>query len=171
MLRGEPTVGRRTLYHATSLDVAKQIVRTRTFFPSTSGMLGPGIYLAETLQAAKAKCHHHGAVLELDVDLGTLFVVNTARSQLTKEEAVNNRSDSVKGIGYRTGSEYVVYDSWRIQNMGIVHVWVGDGGSLSFRRSVPDQQNSAMRIDSDFSGSSSILGSNGGKWCFSAMCL
>jgi hypothetical protein len=163
--------GTRKLYHATTLPVAQEIARTKTFAPGSKGMLGPGIYLAETLQAAKGKCQHYGAVLEMDVDLGVQYVVNRAMPNLTRQEVEQNGCNSVKGIGFRTGTEYVVYDPCRIQNIGIVHIWVKDGGNMTFRRSVADEQDTAMRLKTTFDGSSFIFSGNGGKWTIAGMCF
>jgi hypothetical protein len=171
MLRQEQSHGTRKLYHATTLPVAQEIKRTKTLSPGSKGMLGPGIYLAETLEAAKGKCRNYGAVLEMDVNLGVQYVVNAAMPDLTRREVEQSGCNSVKGIGFRTGTEYVVYDAWRIQNIGIVHVWVKDGGNMSFRRSVPAEQDTAMRIQTLFDNSTFIFSGRGGTWNVWGMCL
>jgi hypothetical protein len=140
----------KTLYHATELETAQEIVRSGTMIPSTKGMLGPGIYFAETMEGAKVKCRHKGAVLEMDVALGNPLVTDKAWSTLNEQVVRRCGFDSVKEIGFRTGTEYVVYSASRVFNIGIVHIWLYNKTSVSFRRWVPAEQETAMAIRIDY---------------------
>lgn len=56
-----------SLIHQTDLECAEKIISTQTMIPSANGLYGPGIYFANTIEAANLKSRRKGVFLTADV--------------------------------------------------------------------------------------------------------
>lgn len=109
-----------TLFHQTSGEVFTVIDNTQEMKCSQKGMLGPGIYFAETPEETSEKAHCKGVTLAADVILGVQYVVCGAHRDLNFETIQKCGANSIKGVGYRTGTEYVVFDPSQVTKLRIV---------------------------------------------------
>jgi len=106
------------LYHQTSFSNALSILKDSKFNLSSSGMMGSGIYFAETPEDANRKATHAGAILKCTVKMGNMVESNISDTSFTFESVLSNGYDSVKAT-FRKGNEYVVYNSDQVVSMSI----------------------------------------------------
>jgi len=105
-------LGGMRLYHCTSQSNAESIKRYG-FRCGSSGLVGGGIYFAESVADASRKAQTNGVVLECEVNLGTVRHVGSGGDGITG-----------KGPGYdsvcipRNGTEYCVYEGSRVRVVG-----------------------------------------------------
>lgn len=98
------------LYHITDANSARAIEASQMMKPGSSGMLGGGIYFADTKEAAQKKAQRHGVVLKCLVKVGKIMVLKQDRNtHITHNDLKALGVNSIKGVEYRSGSEYVVY--------------------------------------------------------------
>jgi hypothetical protein len=109
-------VGPKTVDHATNLEAGKNIFREGRMRPGTGGMWGPGIYFADSIQAARHKSRHgNEVVVMVTADFGTALVADCALSNTTPISLTNTGCQSVMGRGNPSSDwEYVLFDSSRI---------------------------------------------------------
>ena len=104
------------LFHCTSKANARKIM-AEGFRCGYSGLVGGGIYFAESVHHASRKAHEHGVVLVCDVDLGRVMTVGFNGDP-------NLRISRLKAVGYdsvrvpRNGTEYCVYEPHRVRVVG-----------------------------------------------------
>ena len=99
------------LYHMTDEIGVAGIHDIQMMKISKDGMLGKGIYFAETPQEASDKAEHKGIVLEVLVRVGWMIVLTRESNHgLTLDKVRAVGCDSVKSVRHNTGPEYVVYD-------------------------------------------------------------
>ena len=111
---------RLVLIHQTDLACAEQIIRTQTMRPGSAGLFGPGIYFANTIEAAKRKAHKKGVFLIAEVYLGKTKSISRA-----DVDAGNFNLAAIKQqgytaiIGYRlqSGREIIVFNSNQVKNI------------------------------------------------------
>lgn len=106
------------LYHQTSEENAKKILKSQTMKPGRGGVVGPGIYFAVLPSDTNRKARLNGKLLQADVRLGSVYT--TSRSEAVDQDALRqNGYSSVRWIG-GTGDEFVVFDSSAISNIRLV---------------------------------------------------
>ena len=112
------------LYHQTDPDAATAILATQRMLRGFSGLVGGGIYFAETAQESNAKCHHDGVVLLCRVRLGKQQSVDhgvNKRSRcypnFTWTELTRDGYDSVVITNHRTGNEHVVFNYEQVEEI------------------------------------------------------
>lgn len=111
------------LYHVTDEAGIAGIHRTQMMKAGSKGMLGGGMYFAETPDQAKDKAKHRGFLLEVLVRVGWIIVLDREVNHgLTKDMLRAVGCDSVKSVGHNTGNEYVVYDPDQI-----IAAWIVEG--------------------------------------------
>lgn len=113
-----------TLFHQTDLTSAEQIILTQTMRPGTSGLFGPGIYFANTIEATDHKCRRTGVYLIADVDLGKIIKITKKQvtsHQIDPSKIPSQGYDSIEGRRLKTGREYVVFDPNRVKNIKFVY--------------------------------------------------
>jgi hypothetical protein len=109
----------RTLYHQTDPEAAKAILSTQCMRRGEKGMVGGGIYFAETPLATQHKALHHGVILAADVKLGKFkLIAQDGDRGITFQSLVQQGCDSV--MFFRPGgTEYVVYSSDQVTNIRV----------------------------------------------------
>jgi hypothetical protein len=129
-LQGSETepIGPRTVYHATSKEIAQQILSAGSMSHVTRGAFGTGFYFEDTVEQAREKSGLGSAAVAIQatVDFGVAAVLNRPDKTITLERLRSADCDSVKGRS-STGQqwEYVVYEQQRITGIS----QVGSGGS------------------------------------------
>ena len=97
------------LYHVTDTGSANAIEASQKMIPGKAGMLGAGIYFADSEEAAAKKALHTGVVLKCLVRVGRIMVLTREHNYgITPDMLARLSVDSIKGVEYNTGSEYVV---------------------------------------------------------------
>ncbi len=76
----DPAKGLVRLFHGTGNDAANAICKDPNkpdFRPSTTGNLGPGLYVARAMEVCStfAKCHNGPCIIECTVDIGNLLML------------------------------------------------------------------------------------------------
>ena len=102
----------KTLYHQTSRNVAKKIIKSQTMKRGSGGIVGGGIYFAVSSADTDRKAHNNGVILKCKVRLGKIKKVTTSSnsdSDITHTSLSNSGHDSVL-VTYTTGNEHVVYN-------------------------------------------------------------
>lgn len=115
---------RMVLIHQTSQAAADIIIRTQEMKPGASGLFGPGIYFANTIEAAQIKAHQKGVFLIAEVFLG-----KTKSISRVDVDAGNFNLAAIKAQGYtaiigyrvRSGREIIVFDSKRVRNIKYIY--------------------------------------------------
>jgi hypothetical protein len=103
-----------TLYHETSADFAYSILRSQTFKCGDKGLVGGGIYFAESKADTRHKAQNRGVILKARVNLGRIKTVQHGNESGVNARTVQKENfDSVRLNRYR-GTEYCVYDSSRV---------------------------------------------------------
>ena len=103
-----------TLYHETNMDSVKKIEESQMMKAGSRGSLGPGIYFAESPEAASRKATRKGVTLKCLVKLSTICNMEKRRSgSISKKDIATLGCKSVVGV-FNTGTEYVVYDPKQI---------------------------------------------------------
>ena len=100
------------LYHQTDPDAATAILASQRMLRGSSGLVGGGIYFADSRNATQLKAHAKGWVIEARVVLGKQLVVQHQLFGLTGSEVAARGYDSVRVDGRKSGVEYVIYD-WK----------------------------------------------------------
>ena len=105
--------GGKKLYHCTSEQNCQSIERNG-FRPGSHGIVGGGIYFAETPADAVRKAHNSGVVLKCRVKLGKVLDVGRSGNSSLNLNAIKEQGcDSVRVP--RSGTEYCVYEPSRIR--------------------------------------------------------
>jgi len=107
-----------TLYHQTCREHAEQIKKDYMLKKGRQGMMGAGIYFAETPRETEYKAHYKGVMITCDVQLGNVLEMKTNDNSITFDHLLGREYDSVK-IVRRTGVEYVVYSSDQVDILDI----------------------------------------------------
>ena len=103
------------LYHVTDIGSARAIEASQKMIPGKDGMLGAGIYFADSEEEAARKTHHKGVILKCLVRVGRIMVLTREHNHgITSDMLARLGVDSIKGVEYNTGSEYVVYKSEQV---------------------------------------------------------
>lgn len=106
-------------FHCTTEEAAKAIVETQTFRKGSSGMVGGGIYFAESPADARRKARQGTVILEATLRMGRMYVVPSGgNSDITFEWLQTRGRDSVcftRDAGY----EFVVYQSYQCTNIAL----------------------------------------------------
>jgi hypothetical protein len=98
----------RRLYHQTSEEGARSILRSQEFHLGPNGLAGPGIYFTDNPGDTHRKARKHGAILQADVFLGRVKHIPAGGDRsITLENLLADGYDSVEIP--RNGVEYVVY--------------------------------------------------------------
>jgi hypothetical protein len=113
----------KTLYHATTVEAARNIVATQLMVRGNSGLASSGIYFAtnpaDTLHKANMPTNSHGAILEATVLLGRVKEVPYyGDTSVSFTSLLHEGYDSVL-IPRKNGIEYVVYHNDQIKNIRI----------------------------------------------------
>ena len=104
---------KKTLYHCTSKSSANSI-RSNGFRCGSSGLAGGGIYFADSVDDASRKARTQGVVLECEVNLGRVSHIGfNGDSSLSLSQLNRDGYDSV--CIPRNGTEYCVYEPWRVE--------------------------------------------------------
>jgi hypothetical protein len=109
-----------TLFHQTSIAPAQSIQSSQLMTCGSGGMLGPGIYFATTIDATSRKARSTGVIIQADVTVGIQLIVEEHWPNMNLAFLRSQGADSVKGIGYATGDEIVVYEPQRVRNIHVV---------------------------------------------------
>ncbi|CAJ1386254.1 unnamed protein product [Effrenium voratum] len=99
------------LYHQTSPEAAREILRSQKMRRGSGGLAGGGIYFADSKEATNKKAHKRGVILQASVRLGKVKAVCGTAYNTTFTSLQSEGFDSVKVLDRPTGIEYVVY-SW-----------------------------------------------------------
>lgn len=109
------------LYHQTDEETAELILATQTMLPGTQGLAGGGIYFATDPGLTGHKARKKGVILECTVDIGAFKALGKEGDRhVTLERLRAEGYDSVRiqrDLG--SGQEYVVYESWRVSDIGV----------------------------------------------------
>jgi hypothetical protein len=100
------------LFHQTDEASLKLIQKGAEMKCGSQGIVGGGIYFAESRNATQLKAHAKGWVIEARVALGRQLVVQHRLASLTGSEVAARGYDSVRVDGRKSGVEYVIYD-WK----------------------------------------------------------
>lgn len=121
-------IGKKTLKHATSREAGQGIERTRTMRCGVDGVLGRGIYFAETEEATKGKALHHGAMVTAEVDLGKCLTVSEADAiwRMLQDGGFGHKKLAKAGISsvccdFNGGREYCVFDPARVKILKVTY--------------------------------------------------
>ena len=115
------------LYHITDIESANAIEASQKMIPGKAGMLGAGIYFADSEEAAARKAIHKGVVLKCLVRVGRIMVLTREHNHgITPDMLAKLGLDSIKGVEYNTGSEYVVYKSEQVLAAWVVKGALGE---------------------------------------------
>mmetsp|Transcript_15431 Transcript_15431/g.34010 ORF Transcript_15431/g.34010 Transcript_15431/m.34010 type:complete len:149 (+) Transcript_15431:49-495(+) len=106
------------LYHITSsgeeIKLAEHMVR------GAGGIVGPGMYFADTAVACKAKAKSKGWLIKARVFLGKSKAMSTAEAQkYTFTELQTEGYDSLVLSGLSSGVEYIVYNKDQVELVSI----------------------------------------------------
>jgi len=116
-------VGKKVLKHRTSQRVGKIVQRTKEMKPGREGMLGAGIYFAESEESIHRKTRSARAqdddyaMITADVDLGRCRIVSTGEREWRmlcdggyKVDQLKEQGFDSVGSNFNGGWEYVVFD-------------------------------------------------------------
>ena len=110
---------RLALIHQTSPENAEKIISTQQMIPSASGLFGPGVYFANTIEATNLKARQRQTYLIADVYVGKS--VRISKDEATKGninfQSFRSQFNSIFGHGMPTGREIIVFDPNRIKNI------------------------------------------------------
>ncbi|KAJ3093198.1 hypothetical protein HK100_006750 [Physocladia obscura] len=109
------------LYHQTSPEAARAIVRSQKMTRGSAGIVGGGIYFADSPAATERKAHSHGVILKARVWMGRMAVmfVGLNHHSVTYTELENNGFDSIVLQGLASGPEYIVYNYENVDNISV----------------------------------------------------
>lgn len=107
----------RTLYHQTKPEASSLILGSQEMLRGSSGLVGGGIYFAESPEETEAKAHHHGPILQAQVRLGRIKTVSLSHSSITFSSLLAEGYDSVCVSGRASGLEFVVYNKDQVINI------------------------------------------------------
>jgi hypothetical protein len=110
----------KTLYHQTNAEFSKIIEDNQIMKIGRKGMLGAGIYFAETAAETRGKARQEGVMIEAQVIVGIQLRVKGAWNDMNLNFIQQRGAETVRGEGYRTGVEYVIYEPDRIVNIRII---------------------------------------------------
>eukprot|EP00932_Pfiesteria_piscicida_P005760 SRR837773.15673.p2 GENE.SRR837773.15673~~SRR837773.15673.p2 ORF type:complete len:147 (-),score=58.22 SRR837773.15673:20-403(-) len=117
------------LFHSTSQEAGAKIQATKRMRPGVDGVLGRGIYFAETQQACEKKALHHGAMVRCRVDLGKCLFVSEGDAiwrMLSDggfgEKKLKNAGISSVCCDFNGGREYCVFDPSRVKVLEVSHL-------------------------------------------------
>jgi hypothetical protein len=98
------------LYHVISSDSARKIIDTGRIMRGSQGLIGGGIYFAETPAIANHNAIHRGALIEAFVYLGMSLVVRRTRRHMRFTYLKRKYDcDSVRAESVVSQPEYAVY--------------------------------------------------------------
>ena len=107
----------RRLFHQTSESNARSILDSKQMRRGSDGLVGGGIYFAESREETEAKAHEHGVILRAVVLLGRVKEIQREDRSITFASLQNEGFDSVKVSGRPTGIEWVVYNWDQVQDI------------------------------------------------------
>jgi len=114
----------RDLYHLT--EAGEEIKRSGEMLRGRAGMVGGGIYFAESLEAFRAKALSTGYVVKARVLVGKTKQVNLGLAnikslmhQYTFTALQTEGYDSLQVIGLRTGDEFIVYNKDQVELLSV----------------------------------------------------
>eukprot|EP00392_Amoebophrya_sp_AT5.2_P003900 g3905.t1 len=124
--------GTKTMYHATSKENARSIVRSREMHCGSGGLLGAGIYFSMNPDAASRKRRGGGdqVVLSASVDLGTTGFF-TEGDDLDRYDLDRHNVDSAKVAAPRRRDVFVVFDSDKVSDIEVHSGSISDSDSDS----------------------------------------
>lgn len=99
----------KTLYHQTSKQNAKSILKSGCMYPGVSGLAGGGVYFATNPKDTNHKAINKGVILECEVALGRVKTISPNGSDIKPKQLYNDGYQSVL-IPRSGGLEYVVYN-------------------------------------------------------------
>lgn len=105
------------LYHATSEDAWIKISKEKTLKPGRDGMLGAGIYFAETPEAALFKATKKEVVLIAKVNVGKPYVVRDKSRKFTAKDIKRYKCNSVNSQVQGKDPEWMVFDPKRVKEI------------------------------------------------------
>lgn len=126
LLNGQKLV----LYHQTSPTIAQKILSTGEFLRGSNGIVGGGIYFAETAQATNLKAQQQGQILKAEILVGNVKVEQySSLTTYTFTQLAKLGYDTVKVTGRSTGIEYIIYNYDQVKQIGKhgQNGWVTDG--------------------------------------------
>lgn len=109
-----------SLIHQTDQNCAEQIISSQKMIPSSNGLYGPGIYFANTIEAANLKSHRKGVFLIADVYPGKAKKVSkddVIHGNFNSNQIKSNGYTSIYGYKMPTGREIIVFDPDRVKNI------------------------------------------------------
>ena len=116
-----------TMYHGTTRSNARSIKR-EGFRPSSSGMLGPGVYCSRDINKARQYGGSNGVILRLEVSVGKVYVINNRSDRNSNWQNYDYDTAWVKPGVQDSGEEDCVRDPGRIQ---VVDYGLGNSSSAS----------------------------------------
>jgi hypothetical protein len=108
------------LYHGTSEWASKKILNFYLMKPGSKGMLGPGIYFAESVEDAHEKAHKNQIILSVEVKVGIQYCTWEPEKKMNKEKLAELGCNSVRWDSRSTGVEYCIFDPEQIISFRIV---------------------------------------------------
>ena len=108
------------LYHVTSEENGKKILKSGRMYRGIQGWAGGGIYFATTPAAARSKARNSGVMLSATVLLGIVKHVTGFEGNIKKihfRSLIREKCDSVSIDLAQTGQEYVVYNYDQVMNI------------------------------------------------------
>lgn len=108
------------LVHQTKLVNAESIISSQTLNPSKSGMFGPGIYFANTLEATDIKANQQEVYLIAEVQLNKIMSYTKDQRNQAKadrNQLVQDGFDSIIGYGIKSGREILAFNPSQVTNI------------------------------------------------------
>jgi hypothetical protein len=107
----------KTLYHQTSPECSRMILRSQSFHCGAKGMLGGGIYFAESAEETNRKSTHKGAIIKAQVIVGIQLRVQGVWNHMDLNFVRPKGAETLRGEGYSSGydmlfmnlNEYSIY--------------------------------------------------------------
>ena len=115
------------LYHRTDEGAARSITASQKFKPGTKGMMGAGIYFAQSHADCVGKAQSTGAYLSATVELGRSRVLKTRKEATENWQSLNPAAAADKLKRCNCGSvkagwtraEYAVFEDWRVAKIKV----------------------------------------------------
>lgn len=112
---------RLSLFYETDSASANSIIESQRI-PRNSGIYGPGVYIANTIEACHQKSDRKGVFLCVDAYLGRTKLISEdeASNGINQEYFIEQGYTAICGERLPTGREFIVFDPSRIHNIKYV---------------------------------------------------
>lgn len=105
------------LYHQTSPDAAEAILETQKMMRGSKGVVGGGIYFAESPGDTHHKAQGRGVMLAAKVSVGRVKVLNVGPDKDYTFTSLHQEGFDSVLVRMRSGPEWVVYNYDQVQEV------------------------------------------------------